>query len=136
MGRCVRQLLRHLSAADTEAALAGGEDVVLVIDVQGARQVRSRGHRDRRHLRAAAIARRFSSSGCAAAARTATNRSERRLEVARREVDEFAQYEYLVVNDEVETAVERLRAIVVAERARVTARCGPNAEVIIRDIST
>ena len=30
-------------AADTDAMLARGEDVVLVIDVQGARQVRSRG---------------------------------------------------------------------------------------------
>ena len=42
MGGRVRQLLRH-AAADTEAMLARGEDVVLVIDVQGARQVRSRG---------------------------------------------------------------------------------------------
>ncbi len=31
------------SAEDTDAALAAGEDVMLVIDVQGARQVRSRG---------------------------------------------------------------------------------------------
>src|SRR4051812_19701640 len=31
------------SAADTERLLAAGEDVVLVIDVQGARQVRKRG---------------------------------------------------------------------------------------------
>ena len=31
------------SSADTEACLARGEDVVLVIDVQGARQVRTRG---------------------------------------------------------------------------------------------
>ena len=31
------------SAADTDALLAAGKDVVLVIDVQGARQVRSRG---------------------------------------------------------------------------------------------
>src|SRR3954447_14001259 len=30
-------------AADTESLLAGGDDVVLVIDVQGARKVRSRG---------------------------------------------------------------------------------------------
>ena len=30
-------------SADTEAFLAAGEDVVLVIDVQGARQVRGRG---------------------------------------------------------------------------------------------
>src|SRR5437667_11372397 len=31
------------SAADTEAMLASGDDVVLVIDVQGARKVRARG---------------------------------------------------------------------------------------------
>jgi guanylate kinase len=43
----------------------------------------------------------------------------RRLEVACREVGEFATYEYVVVNDELDTAVERLRAIVLAERARV-----------------
>ncbi|HVZ24349.1 MAG TPA: hypothetical protein VG871_24920, partial [Vicinamibacterales bacterium] len=42
-----------------------------------------------------------------------------RLETARREVDEFERYEYVVVNDEIEAAVDRLRAIVVAERARV-----------------
>ena len=39
--------------------------------------------------------------------------------MARREVDEYAQYEYVVVNDELDAAVERLRSIVLAERARV-----------------
>ena len=52
--------------------------------------------------------RRSSSSGCAAAARTARSRFARRLEVARREVGEYAQYEYVVVNDELDAAVERL----------------------------
>ena len=33
-------------AADTEPALGAGEDVVLVIDVQGARQVRATRRRD------------------------------------------------------------------------------------------
>jgi len=37
---------------------------------------------------------------------------------ARREVSEFSSYEYVVVNDELDGAVERLRAIVLAERAR------------------
>ena len=46
-------------------------------------------------------------------------------------MDEFAQYEYVVVNDELGAAVDRLRAIVLAERARVkTMR--PAAERIIR----
>ena len=45
---------------------------------------------------------------------------QKRLEAACREVGDFASYEYVVVNDELDAAVERLRAIVLAERARVT----------------
>ena len=43
----------------------------------------------------------------------------RRLEVACREVEDYATYDYVVINDEVEACVDRLRSIVVAERARV-----------------
>jgi guanylate kinase len=39
--------------------------------------------------------------------------------VACREVGEFAEYEYVVINDELEAAVARIGAIVLAERARV-----------------
>ena len=63
------------SAADTDAALAHGEDVVLVIDVQGARQVRSAGAARWSASSCCRPRRRFSSSGCAAGARTVTNRS-------------------------------------------------------------
>jgi guanylate kinase len=106
------------AAADTDAALSGGDDVVLVIDVQGARQVRSRG------IETIGI---FvlppSSTTLEQRLRGRSKDSEeqirRRLEVACREVTEFEQYEYVVVNDEVESAVDRLRAIVLAERSRV-----------------
>jgi guanylate kinase len=106
------------SAADTEAMLAGGDDVVLVIDVQGARQVRSRG------IETVGI---FvlppSASILEQRLRGRSKDSEEqireRLDVACREVDEFGQYEYVVINDEVEAAVERMRGIVLAERARV-----------------
>ncbi len=54
----------------------------------------------------------------------------RRLAVARREVSEYAQYDYLVINDEVHAAVERLQGIVAAERARIQ-RMRPQAETII-----
>ena len=47
------------------------------------------------------------------------NQIRRRLDVARKEVAEYEQYEYVIINDEVEAAVERLRAIVMAERTRV-----------------
>ena len=105
-------------AADTERCLAGGQDLVLVIDVQGARQVRGSG------IPSIGIFVLPPSAGILE--RRLRGRSKdseeairRRLEVACREVGEFASYEYVVVNDELETAIERLRAIVLAERARV-----------------
>ena len=50
--------------------------------------------------------------------------------MACREVSDFVQYEYVVVNDELETAVNRLEAIVLAERGRVKVM-RPLAEAII-----
>ncbi|HLG53745.1 MAG TPA: guanylate kinase [Vicinamibacterales bacterium] len=106
------------SAADTDAALERGEDVVLVIDVQGARQVRTRGIES-----VGVFVLPPSSAILEQRLRGRSKDSEeqiaRRLAVARREVSEYAQYEYIVVNDELEAAVERLQSIVVAERARV-----------------
>jgi guanylate kinase len=106
------------AAHDTEALLAAGQDVVLVIDVQGARQVRSRG------IETVGI---FvlppSASVLEQRLRGRSKDSEEqiahRLDVACREVNEFAQYEYVVINDDLEGAVERLQAIVRAERAKV-----------------
>ena len=43
---------------------------------------------------------------------------------------EFAQYEYVVVNDDIDGAVNRMRAIVMAERARMKAMRN-SAETII-----
>jgi len=105
-------------AADTEALLAAGQDVVLVIDVQGARQVRSRG------IETVGIFVLPPSSlileqRLRGRSKDAEDQVCRRLEVACREVGEFEQYDYAVVNDELETAVNRIGAIVLAERSRV-----------------
>ena len=106
------------SGADTEALLAAGQDVVLVIDVQGARQVRSRGIETIGIFvlppSAAILEQRLRGRS-----KDSEEQIRRRLDVACREVDEFSQYEYVVINDELDTAVERLEAIVRAERARV-----------------
>jgi guanylate kinase len=105
-------------AADTERCLAGGQDLVLVIDVQGARQVRGSGIPSIGIFvlppSAGILERRLRGRS-----KDSEDAIRRRLEVACREVGEFASYEYVVVNDELETAIERLRAIVLAERARV-----------------
>ena len=117
------------SAGETERVLAGGRDLVLVIDVQGARKVRLRG---------------FDSVGVfvlppsyAVLERRLRHRSkdseaaiQRRLEVARSEVGAVAEYDYVVINDEVDPAVGRLCCIVQAERAR-RPRMGPIASAVI-----
>ena len=117
------------SARETERALASGRDLVLVIDVQGASQVRLRGFDSvgvfvlppSFEILEERLRRRSKDSNAAIA---------RRLEVARNEVAAVAEYDYVVINDEVEPAVGRLCCIVQAERAR-RARMGPIASEII-----
>jgi guanylate kinase len=104
--------------ADTERDLAAGQDVMLVIDVQGARQVKNRGIETIGIFvlppSAAILEQRLRGRS-----KDSEEQIRRRLDVARREVDEFERYEYVVINDEVDAAVERLGAIVLAERGRV-----------------
>jgi guanylate kinase len=105
-------------ATDTERCLAGGKDIVLVIDVQGARQVRGSG------IESIGIfvlppSAQILEQRLRGRSKDSEAAIQKRLEAACREVGEFASYEYVVVNDELEAAVERLRAIVLAERARV-----------------
>ena len=59
---------------------------------------------------------------------------QRRLEVARAEVAAFVDYDFVVVNDELTAAVDRLRSIVVAERATLQRMWGA-VETIVRTFS-
>ena len=120
-------------AADTRALLEDGKDVVLVIDVQGARKVRQSG------LETTAIF--VMPPSFETLERRLRGRSkdseadiQRRLQVARREVASFTDYDFVVINDEVVPAVERLRSIVLAERARLRAMRHV-AESIVRTFS-
>jgi guanylate kinase len=106
------------AAADTELLLSQGEDVVLVIDVQGARQVRSRGLKTVGIFvlppSAAILEQRLRGRS-----KDSEEQIRRRLDVAYLEVSDFEQYDYVVVNGELDAAVTELEAIVMAERARV-----------------
>jgi len=104
----------------TEAALSAGEDLLLDIDVQGARQIRASG------LDAVSIFV-LPPSYEALTARLTMRASDdptavaRRLAEARGEAMEYDRFDYVVVNAELEEATSALAAIVVAERAK-TAR--------------
>jgi guanylate kinase len=120
-------------AADTQALLDAGEDVVLVIDVQGARTVRRSG------LETTAIF--VLPPSFEALERRLRGRSkdsepaiQRRLHVARQEVAAYTDYDFLVINDDVVAAVERLRSIVLAQRSRLRIM-RREAEIIVRTFS-
>ena len=106
---------------ETQARLTAGEDLVLVIDVQGARQVRER----LPHT----VAIFMLPPSFEVLEQRLRKRSKdpeaamvRRLETARREVDAVEAYDYVVVNDLLERCVGELAGIVVAERARLARR--------------
>jgi guanylate kinase len=104
--------------AEIERASAAGVDILLDLDVQGAAQVR-------RSLPEAVtvfvlppsyevLERRLRGRG---QDEEATIR--RRLAAAGREIVAFAQYDYAIVNDDLDACVEELKSIVRAARCRV-----------------
>jgi len=121
------------STVDTERALHEGADLVLVIDVQGARQVR----RQRLPVVSVfvlppsfdALQQRLRGRS-----KDSDDQIRRRLDVAREEVNAVKEYEYVVVNDEIDACVERIRAIVLAERARRD-RMDDDVAAIVRTFS-
>jgi len=103
-------------AADTQTMLDAGHDVVLVIDVQGARQVRGLG-REMSTIFVMPPSQEVLEQRLRGRSKDSEEAIRRRLEVARDEVAAFQEYDYIVLNDELTAAVDRLRAIVLAERS-------------------
>jgi guanylate kinase len=100
-----------------ERELAAGRDIVLEIDVQGATTVRRAGIEavsifilppSFEILRRRLIGRQSENSEALAV----------RLQNSRGEVEHYREFDYIVLNDDVERAATQLAAIVYAERAR------------------
>lgn len=110
------------NAVDIEHHQHEGRDVVLVIDVQGARQVRER---NPDAIGIFVLPPSFSVLEERLRLRSASHASEqqvrRRLETARLEVKACRDYEYVVVNDDVDGCVGQLRSIVVAKHLSTAA---------------
>lgn len=117
-------------AADVDAMLESGQDVVLVIDVQGARQVRQRGTD---HTAIFVMPPSFQVLERRLRGRSSDVEAalQRRLETARAEVSSYREYAYVVVNDDLESTVVRLQEIIAAERSR-THRMTRAADAIVR----
>lgn len=104
-----------------EKNLTQGMDVLLTVDVKGALKVKSvypdsvlifvlppsmSALRERLRLRKA----------------EGNKEIQKRLRLARREIALSKRYDYTVVNDDIKSAVEKLKSIIIAERCRVLTR--------------
>jgi guanylate kinase len=102
--------------------LDDGRDLLLDIDTQGARQVREG------PLAAVSVMilpPDFATLTSRLAGRGSEDASamDRRLAEAREEAEEYREFDYLVVNDDLERTVDAITAIVYAERLRTGRRC-------------
>lgn len=101
-----------------DAARRRGRDVLLGIDVQGARQIKRSGY--------PAVTVFIQAPGMTALRQRLRRRGtetpaqiQARLALARRELRCVPEYDYVVVNDRLDDAVDQLTAIITAERCRV-----------------
>jgi guanylate kinase len=109
--------------AKVREALATGQDILLEIDWQGARQVRSRFPMTVSIFilppSAAELARRLRDRGQDSEAIIAG-----RMRQARDEMSHFGEYDYLVVNDRFDQAVDDLVCLIRSERLRLAHGAG------------
>ena len=117
------------AARDTESALAAGRDLVLVIDVQGAAKIRRQGVGHVSLFLAPpsvdALEQRLQRR-----AEDGTEAIQRRLAVARHEMESALDYDYLIVNDDLERCVADVRGVVLAERNRMSRRLAAAAALL------
>jgi len=119
---------------ETRRVLASGRDLLLDIDIQGARQVRDG------PVPAVSVMILPPDYGSLASRLTGRGSEDaegrgRRLAEAREEAREYEAFDYLVVNDDLESAVDSVAAIVRAGRRR-TERCAAEAGRILATFPT
>lgn len=102
-----------------EEALVSGTDMTLEIDFQGARSVREKLGRSAVLVFVAPPSWDELKQRLAGRSTESDDATEKRLASARREFRHIGMFEYVVVNDELETAVDELEAILSAERCRL-----------------
>ncbi|RMH93301.1 guanylate kinase [Lysobacter pythonis] len=100
-----------------EPQLAAGRDVLLEIDWQGARQVR-RKVPDAIGVFILPPSRRALDERMRKRAQDSEETITRRLAAAREEMSHYGEYDYLIVNDDFETAVNEMVAVFAASRLR------------------
>ncbi|MBF0587842.1 MAG: guanylate kinase [Magnetococcales bacterium] len=119
------------SRESVESMLASGSDVVLDIDWQGARQVREKmADQDVVSIFIAPPSLEVLRSRLEARGQDDAEVINHRMDQASSEMSHWDEYDYMVVNDDLEQACQQLIAIIQAERLR-TRRVGEVAQAIL-----
>ncbi|TQV73742.1 guanylate kinase [Aliikangiella marina] len=107
------------SKASIQEQLSQGIDVILEIDWQGARQIREQLPESLSIFilppSKEALQNRLDSRGQDHAAVI-----DKRMQAAKSEMSHYSEYDYLVINDDFEVALEELKSILVAERQKLS----------------
>ena len=106
--------------APLEAAINSGRDILLDIDIQGARQIRAKYPHDAVGIFVLAPTFAELEERLRGRATEEETKIQRRLNKAREEAEAYPEYDYLIINDEIPKSVARLETIVNAERLRVS----------------
>ncbi|HEY6572428.1 MAG TPA: guanylate kinase [Candidatus Eisenbacteria bacterium] len=113
--------------SQVDGALAAGKNVLLDIDVQGGRAVR-RIYPDGVFIFILPPSMASLESRLRLRGTDSEERIRLRLENAKREIALAHEYDYAVVNDDREVAVEKVHAVVAAERCRASRLIRPRAD--------
>ena len=109
------------SRSQLEDFVSRGLDVILNIEVKGAKMLQQKGMGSIKVLYAFLTP--SSTEELESRLRKRNTEDEakiqRRLEVAKREMQELPCFDFLIINDDLDTAVQELASIIVAERIRV-----------------
>jgi guanylate kinase len=105
--------------APLERAVAVGSDILLDIDIHGARQIKTKYQRD--SVAIFVMPPTFTELEQRLRRRGTEDESAiaHRLGRAREEARAYSEYDYLIINDDVEDSLSKLRAVVEAERLKV-----------------
>ena len=129
MGGIQRSTLRH-GHAFVEKHLEQGEDVILDIDVQGARQVKSKGRGTRRAIFVLPPSFKELERRLKSRMLESDDVIRRRLEIAKSEIQFYTEYDYIIINDVLENSILLLESIVRSGTASPSHQQGRIEEII------
>jgi guanylate kinase len=118
---------------EVDAALEGGKDVLFDIDWQGGRQLKAQFPTDAVMIWILPPSLEVLEQRLRRRATDSADVIESRLASAKRELAEYGNYDYLIVNDDLERAYGEIRSVYIAAHVEIS-RASAHAESLVRQV--